>query len=79
MNPGRVEWGAGELPARTALGLDDASGVADTGRADQAADDDESAGHADSQLEGVERGGVRARADRRRPSRRDAGENGVPD
>jgi hypothetical protein len=58
VNSGRVERRAGELSTGAAFGVDDASGVADSGCADQAADDDESAGDADAEPEGVERRGI---------------------
>jgi hypothetical protein len=58
VNSSRVERSAGELSPSASLRPDDASRVADTGCADQAADDDESAGHAHAQPESVDRGGV---------------------
>ena len=49
-----VQWCAGELTARAVLGSHDAPRVADTGRADQAAHDHESAGDPDAQPESID-------------------------
>jgi hypothetical protein len=51
---GCVQWCAGELSTSALLSSYDASGVADTGCADQAAEDDESAGDPDAQPESIE-------------------------
>jgi len=53
-----VEWCSGELAAGAMLGLDHAPRVADSGGANQAADDHKSAGDLDSQPEGIDRGSV---------------------
>jgi hypothetical protein len=58
VNSGGVERRAGDLSAGASFSLYDALRVADTGCAYQAADDDESAGHANAQPEGVDRGSV---------------------
>jgi hypothetical protein len=53
-----VKWRTRDLAAGALFSPDDASRVAYTCRAYQAADDDESAGHTDAQPEGVQRGSV---------------------
>jgi len=58
VNSSGIERRARDLSAGASFSPDDTFRIADTGCAYQAADDDESAGHADSKPEGVDRGSV---------------------